>query len=293
MSGDRLITWMLTIAAAIVALTAGAAASADAAIKVAFQGGQAIVQPGSIATLTEQCPSRTPHPIGAQFGALTRGTVDQLALAGSARSGRRGWKITVRNMGTNPVGFGAAELCVDAPGARFAYPQATVVAQAQHATGLEIRCPRSAPSPIGATFSMQRSSPPGSAVVNWMAQQYDKHRRLTGSETAGMRNLTNAPVGFNIGAVCSTLRVTNYVQSGAAHVAPGSTDGWWFRCPVGAIAAGGEFWGSSRRDSSQITLAESFAMSARKWTVVVRSLASTSLRYGSGVVCVSQQAASR
>jgi len=277
----------MLVAACITGLVA--AAPAGATLRLAFPGGQEVAQPNSVASLTARCPAQAPHPIGAQFGALTRATLGALALVESSPVGTRGWRITVLNMSAAPVGFGAAAVCLSAPGARFAYPRMSEVAQPQSAVGYEISCPSFAPVPIAATFALQAGSPPGAAVASWMVQGYTKQGWLSNFEFAGMRDLTNAPVGFYVGAVCSTLQITNDVQESRGHVAAGSADGWWFQCPVGWLAVGGVFWDSTPRDAAQITLAGSWAFKTRKWEVVVRNLTTRTLHYGSGIVCLRQK----
>jgi hypothetical protein len=273
---------VVSLVALLTVVGVASARSRGTSVSVKLVEGQAVVQASSVATFSAQCPARAPHPVSGEFGSLAADANGQLALAASFPTGRRGWSLSVKNLGDQPRGFGAGVVCVSAR-ARFAYPRASIVAQPQQANGIRLRCPRSAPSSIGSSFELQPGAAAGSALVNFMSQTYNK-KGPDGGEDGGMRNLTDVPVGFLVGSVCSSLPIHPHQATGT--VPPQKTDGFTFRCPRGQFAVSGSFFGPDASNSGAVVLDGSFAIGLRKWSIDVKNLASQPVPYVAGDVCV-------
>jgi len=243
--------------------------------------GTSVVQAKSVATISVQCPAQAPHPVGADFGALTAAGRGQVVLAASYPTGRKGWSVSVLNLSDQSQSFGAAAICL-ATSTRFAYPRTNVIVRPHQAWGAVAQCPRSAPTPISSLFELQPGVAPGSAIVNWMSQTYNKEG-LTGKQNGGMLNLTGMRVGIRVGAVCSGLAITTQQASAVAPSA--GTKGFTFTCPSGEQAIGGAFFGTSFPDSKAVALDELLRVSPRKWAVEVRNLATHPVRFTAGEVC--------
>jgi hypothetical protein len=250
-------------------------------IRVTRIGASRDVPANSVAAIAVQCPSDAPHPVGADFGALTTAGVSQIVLAASHPTGRHGWSVSVLNLSGQPERFGAAAICVAAR-TRFAYPRTNLVVGPHQTLGAVEPCPASAPTPLASFLDLRPGSRPGSAVVNWMSQTYVNHR-LTGSQSGGMLNLSGTPVRFSVGAVCSGLSISTQQATGSVPAA--GANGFTFTCPRGLLAVGGAFFGQRFPDSQALTLSEFFREGSRKWAVAVRNLAKHQVQFTAGDVC--------
>jgi hypothetical protein len=94
----------VTVCVTLVAAGAAGAAPAGAALVLTRPGGEAVVQANTTATVTEHCPARTRHPIGAQFGALTAATNKALARGSDERHGTLYLRIERSVMTSNCAG---------------------------------------------------------------------------------------------------------------------------------------------------------------------------------------------
>lgn len=250
-------------------------------VLVTTKGGEQIVSGHSVANFSARCPAAS-HPVAGELGALDRAGDGQVVLAASSPVGRHSWRVSILNLSGAPHGFYAAVECLRA-NARFAYPQQTVVAGPQQARGAAVTCPNWAPAPIGGSFRLQPGTLAGSAVINWVSETFTR-RGLTHHESVGMRNLTDVPVGFVVGAVCTSLRI-GIVQERTT-VPAGQLDGFHLRCPRGHVAISGGFFGTQLRNSSEITLGDFYRTDSRFWTVAARNLGSDPVQWTAGVVCL-------
>jgi hypothetical protein len=262
-------------------LTVGVSPALAKGVSVTQVGGEHVVGAHAVSNFNARCPAGS-HPVAGELSALDAAGDGQVVLAASFPKGRRGWHISILNLSAAPHGYYAAAECLRA-NARFAYPQRSVVAGPQEARGAFVTCPAWAPAPIGGSFTLQPGARAGSAVVNWTSEIFTK-RGITRHESVGMRNLTDAPVGFVVGAVCTSLRIG--VVQDRTTVPPGKLDGFHMRCPRGHPAIGGGFFGIDLRNSSEITLGDFYRADARFWTVAVRDFGSDAVPWVAGVVCL-------
>lgn len=272
---------LLAFGVLLVVVSAPVSLAVAKGVSVTTKSGEQVVGGHSVANFSARCPVGF-HPVAGELSALDRAGDGQVVLAASYPVGRHGWHISILNLSAAPHGFYAAVECLRA-NARFAYPQRTVVAGPQQARGAFLTCPNWAPAPIGGSFRLQPGALPGSAVVNWTSETFTK-RGLTHHESVGMRNLTDAPVGFVVGSVCASVRI-GIVQAKTT-VPGGQLDGFHMRCPRGHAAIGGGFFGTALRNSSEITLGDFYRADSRFWTVAARNLGSDPVQWVAGVVCL-------
>jgi hypothetical protein len=108
--------------------------------------------------------------------------------------------------------------------------------------------------------------------------------RLARKDSVGMRNLTNVPVGFVDGAVCSNMRIG--IGQQATTVASNRLDGFHLKCPIGQLAIGGAFFGTDIRNYNHITLGDFYRTGSRTWTVAARNFGQDQVRWVAGEVCL-------
>ncbi len=265
----------------LAAMSAPTSVALAKGVSVTAIAGERVVGGHAVINFDARCPVAS-HPIAGELGSLDVAGDGQVILAASLPRGQRSWRISVLNLSGAPHGFYAAVECLRA-NARFAYPQQSVVAGPQQARGAVLTCPSWAPTPIGGSFRLQHGALAGSAVVNWTSETFTE-RGLTRHESVGMRNLTNAPVGVVVGAVCASLRIG--IEQEQTTVPAGKLDGFHMRCPSGQTAIDGGFFGTDLRNSSEITLGDFYRTGSRFWTVAARNLGSDPVHWAAGVVCL-------